>query len=225
LLQALTIVSSAARVTDAATTTVSQIVGIAQATAAAGDSVEIAANGNALCIFDGTAIAAGDFVQISSTTAGDCHDAGTARPTTGQIVGFALTSGGAGTTQTVRLFESDIEADAVIIGGNSGSDTVNNCFMGIYSSECSPNEADVQLPIPRGGRITNFNYRSFTGGTPGDVIVLRVDGSNTNIGCTTGIGGSCSDLSDTAIVTAGQAITINATSNVGKRGSWSAQIH
>jgi hypothetical protein len=218
-------VSSASRVTDAPTTTVSEIVGIAQATTSAGSSVEVAGSGNALCIFDATTVTAGDFVQISSTTPGDCHDAGTARPTTGQIVGIALTSGSASTTQTVRLFESDIEADAVIIGGNSGSDTVNNCFMGVYSAECSPTEADVQLPIPRSGTISNFNYRSFTGGTPGDVIVLRVNGTNTSIGCTTGIGGSCSDLTDTATVTAGQAITIDAASNVGKRGSWSAQIH
>jgi len=110
LLQVLTTVSNASRATNAATTTTSGVVGIAQSTVSAGSSVEVATSGKATCQFDATAVTAGDYVQISSTTAGDCHDAGSTRPASGQIIGFALATGSASTTQVVRLFDGEVMA-------------------------------------------------------------------------------------------------------------------
>jgi hypothetical protein len=85
------------------------VIGIAQSTATAGNPVEVAISGKAICQFDATAVTAGDYVQISSVTAGNCHDAGSTRPASGQILGFALSSGSAGTTQTVRLFDAEVQ--------------------------------------------------------------------------------------------------------------------
>jgi hypothetical protein len=110
LLQVLTTVSNASRATNAATATTGGVIGIAQSTVSAGSSVEVATNGKATCQFDATAVTAGDYVQISSTTAGDCHDAGSTRPASGQMIGFALATGSASTTQAVRLFDGEVMA-------------------------------------------------------------------------------------------------------------------
>jgi hypothetical protein len=107
LLQVLTTVSSASRATNAGTSATSGVIGIAQSTVSAGTSVEVATSGKVTCQFDATAVTAGDYVQISSVTAGDCHDAGSTRPTSGQIIGFALSTGLASTTETVRLFDAE----------------------------------------------------------------------------------------------------------------------
>jgi len=64
-----------------------------------GTTAQIAIDGQATCLFDGTAVV-GHFVTISSTTAGDCHDAGATRSTTSQTIGRVLTGG---TTATVAL--------------------------------------------------------------------------------------------------------------------------
>jgi hypothetical protein len=64
-----------------------------------GTTAQIAINGQATCVFDGTAVV-GHFVTISSTTAGDCHDTGATRSTTAQTIGRVLTGG---TTATVAL--------------------------------------------------------------------------------------------------------------------------
>jgi len=91
-------------------------VGIAQSTATAGDSVQIATSGIATCQFDATAVTAGDYVQISSTNAGYCHGAGSTRPASAQIIGFVPATGSASTTQAVRLFKDEVMAVPVPSG-------------------------------------------------------------------------------------------------------------
>jgi hypothetical protein len=217
---------------DAATSTVSGVAGIANTTVSAGNPVEVAVTGKVSCVFDGTPITAGDYVQISPTTAGDCHDAGPARPTSGQIIGFALFSGSGNTAQTIRLFDNETTPGVSIIGGNSGQDQVNigaGCYQGLFSANCNALESDVTLPVPRSGTISNFHYRSVAGGNSGVTITLRVGGTNTSITCVSGTapstGGSCSDLTDTAPISAGQTITIFVGGNINKQGSWVAEIN
>jgi hypothetical protein len=226
LLQMLTTVSGVSRAADAATSTVSGIAGIAAATVTAGNPVEVEVSGKASCLFDGSPVAAGDYVQISATAAGNCHDSGVIRATSGETIGFSLTSGSGNTVQTVRLFETESVPGVSIIGGNSGQDNVNigaGCYLGLFSANCNANETDVVLPMPRSGTITDFNYRSVSGGNSGVRITLRVGGTNTTITCLT-VAGSCSDPTDTAPVTAGQTITIFVNGVINRQGSWIADV-
>jgi hypothetical protein len=135
-LQILTTISSASRVADAGTAATSGVVGIAQATVTAGNSVEVAISGKVLCDFDATAVNAGDYVQISSTVAGKCHDAGSTRPSSGQIIGFALASGSLSTTQVIRLLDAEVlgqgtmatqsASSVAITGGNIDGTVIGN---------------------------------------------------------------------------------------------------
>ncbi len=72
------------------------------ATATTGQAL-IVKVGEANCTFDATAVTAGDYVINSATTAGACHDAGSTRPTATQVIGRALASGSASTTQLVSV--------------------------------------------------------------------------------------------------------------------------
>jgi hypothetical protein len=111
LLQVHTTVSNASRVKDATASNSGGVIGIATSTAAAGNSVEVATEGKVTCQFDAAAaVSAGDYVQASTTTAGDCTDAGATRPASGQIIGFALGTGAASSTQLVRLFNGEVMA-------------------------------------------------------------------------------------------------------------------
>ncbi|MGH9519704.1 MAG: hypothetical protein ACRD2D_08635 [Terriglobales bacterium] len=78
-------------------------VGIVTAGAGTTGSATIATQGIATCQFDATAVTEGDWVQISSTIGGDCHDAGATKPASGEIIGHAVTSGAASTTQSVLV--------------------------------------------------------------------------------------------------------------------------
>jgi hypothetical protein len=117
----------------------------------------------------------------------------------------------------------------VVIGGNSGNNNASvnasNCYVGLNSGQCSTTEVDVQLPIPRGGTISNFYFESFHLGNNGVTITLRIDSSNTSITCTTAApNGSCSDLAHTATITAGQVITISVGGS-GDQVAWSALLN
>jgi hypothetical protein len=114
----------------------------------------------------------------------------------------------------------------VIIGGSSGSQIVQaNCFLGLFSSVCDTTEADVQLPLPHGGTISNFAYQGGTGASFPDTLTLRVNGVNTSITCTTNSSFGCTDSTHTAAVNAGDKITVDASGNTGKPGAWLAQLN
>ncbi|MGB7984722.1 MAG: hypothetical protein WCF54_06140, partial [Terracidiphilus sp.] len=55
----------------------------------AGQTIQIATTGAALCAFDGQTNA-GDFFVVSIYNSGYCHDAGGAYPTSGQVLGIVL---------------------------------------------------------------------------------------------------------------------------------------
>jgi hypothetical protein len=112
----------------------------------------------------------------------------------------------------------------VIIGGSSGSSNFSNCFLGLFSAVCDSIEADVQLPLPRGGTISNFAYQGGTGASFPDTIVLRVNSVNTSITCTTNSSDGCSDSTHTVTVNAGDKITIDTPGTTGKPGAWIAQL-
>jgi hypothetical protein len=92
------------------------IVGIASASATAGQTVPVSVYGTATCQFDSTApVFAGHYVQASPTTGGDCVDAGVNYPTSNQIIGVALSNASAGSPVNIFLF-------GVEIRGTSASD-------------------------------------------------------------------------------------------------------
>ena len=115
---------------------------------------------------------------------------------------------------------------AMIIGGDSGRDNFqNNCFLGVFGGRCDSIEADIQLPLPRGGTISGFSYQSSTGGTSGVRITLRVNGVNTSIACVLiGSPPGCTDSTDTVTVSPGDKITIDASANTTQPGSWIAEL-
>ena len=104
LLQVLATVTGASRAANAATGTTSGIVGIAQSSVTAGNSVTLNLRGQSSCLFDG-ATTAGDYVVESTTAGGDCHDGGATFPDTSmQVLGRVLSTNAGTGTYTVELF-------------------------------------------------------------------------------------------------------------------------
>jgi hypothetical protein len=112
-----------------------------------------------------------------------------------------------------------------IIGGSSGRDLVNNCYLGLFTSTCPSGEVSVQLPIPRGGTINNFVFHGFASGNAGIPVTLRVNGSNTSITCTTLSGGSCTDSTHSIAVTTGVQVTVFIPGNLNEQAGWTAQLN
>jgi hypothetical protein len=106
-----------------------------------------------------------------------------------------------------------------VIGGNSGSDHAGNCYMGLFSGTCS-SEANVQLPSPRAGTITQFYFQS-SGGPAGMMVNLRVSGV-TQATCMTVTGGGCSARDINVTIPDGQAITVFINGNSNASAAWSA---
>lgn len=112
---------------ETATTDTGGAVGVVQSGAGTTGSASLVIAGAVVCQFDATAVTAGDYVQISSATAGNCHDAGATYPAGGQIIGRALTSGSASSTQLVFLgtevhgvpYTTDANSDMAVIGNIS----------------------------------------------------------------------------------------------------------
>ena len=98
------------------------IVGVVIGGAGTTGNAQIAINGQASCVFE-NATTAGHFVTIGTTTAGDCRDAGATRSTTSQTIGRVLTTGSAGTTQTVAL---DMAPSSTSQWTTTGSDIYYN---------------------------------------------------------------------------------------------------
>jgi hypothetical protein len=110
-----------------------------------------------------------------------------------------------------------------VIGGSSGSDTAGSCFMGLFSGNCSMTEANVALPIPRAGTISNFFFQTFTKGASGVTITLDINGVPTAITCVTDSDGNCSST-NTATIGLAQTVTIHVGGNTTKQASWVAQL-
>lgn len=91
--------------TVATTSSTTGVVGIVVGGAGTTGSASIMAHKGdvANCVFDATAITAGDYVVASTTTGGTCHDATSTRPSSNEVIGRALASGSASTTQPVLL--------------------------------------------------------------------------------------------------------------------------
>jgi hypothetical protein len=94
--------TSSGNAIKAAITDTDNMIGVVIGGAGTSSSAQIAISGQASCVFDG-ATTAGDYVGISSTTAGDCHDTGATRPTTGQTIGWVLSTNGSGGTYAMTL--------------------------------------------------------------------------------------------------------------------------
>jgi hypothetical protein len=86
----------------AATTDITNIIGITDSGAGTSGSAVIKESGQESCVFDSSTVA-GDYVGISSTTAGDCHDIGALGNYQGQVIGRVLSTNGSGGTYTVDL--------------------------------------------------------------------------------------------------------------------------
>ena len=80
------------------------VVGVVVGGAGITGSAQVTVAGTVGCAFDATAVTAGDFVTVSGTVAGKCHDFGATIATDGsQVLGRALASGNASTTQNIFL--------------------------------------------------------------------------------------------------------------------------
>ena len=115
------------------TSDTSGIVGIVVGGAGTTGSAEVARAGEAARAFDG-ATTAGHYVQLSSSVNGDCTDAGATYPTSGQVLGFVLSTIGSAGNATV-LLRPDIQATT---GGGGGSITVNGSGSGTNLSNTTP---------------------------------------------------------------------------------------
>jgi hypothetical protein len=85
-----------------------RIVGVCMAGCGNTGNARIATRGQVLVQFDGPTTA-GNYVKLSAQTAGKASDAGTNRPTSGQILGYVLTTNSAAGTYNVVL-EPDVFA-------------------------------------------------------------------------------------------------------------------
>ena len=93
----------------AGTTASGRIIGVCVADCGSTGNARVATRGQVLLQFDGSTTA-GNYVKVSTTTAGKAMDAGTSRPTSGQILGYVLSTNTSAGTYSVIL-EPDIFAD------------------------------------------------------------------------------------------------------------------
>lgn len=103
-----------------------RIIGVCMADCGNSGNARVATRGQVLLQFDGPTTA-GNYVKVSTTTAGKATDAGTSRPTSGQILGYVLSTNTSAGTYSVIL-EPDIFADylpgfgdRVLVGAFSAS--------------------------------------------------------------------------------------------------------
>jgi hypothetical protein len=111
-----------------------------------------------------------------------------------------------------------------MIGGSTGSNNANNCYIGLFSGSCPGVELDVAVPIPRAGTVSNFFFQSFGGGNSNVTIILLVNHLNSAITCTTDVDGNCSDQTHTVMVGFAQTVTVHILGNTTKPASWTAQF-
>jgi hypothetical protein len=129
-LQKLVTVSNASRSTDTTISDTTGVIGIAQTTQPAGNSVDVIMGAQSLCVFDG-GTTAGNYVQASTSAAGACHDAGANYPGSGQIIGRILSTNAGAGTYMVDLFGPEKRGAENALTFNSplsrSSDAIN-CF-------------------------------------------------------------------------------------------------
>jgi hypothetical protein len=146
-----------------ATSDNSGIVGIVVGGAGAAGNAQIARLGQASCVFDGTTTA-GDYVQISATVAGDCHDAGATFPSSGQVLGFVLSSNASGGTYAV-LVRPDIQSTS---SGSSVQTPV--AYSATPTFSVSPGAIQVWT-MTLAGNVTSSTLAA-TGATAGQALEL-----------------------------------------------------
>jgi hypothetical protein len=101
-----------------------------------------------------------------------------------------------------------------ILGGSSGSvflaGTLDQ-FMGVFNAGRSRDQADVELPIPADGTVSNLYV--LLSGPPGTgkswQFVVRNGTTDTAVTCTIqGLATSCSDLTNAGVFAAGNPLSI-----------------
>jgi len=126
-----------ATIATALTNTV-KIIGPCFAGCGASGTAQVAAFGQAPCVFD-NATTAGDLVGISGSVAGDCTDIGTTYPTNGNpVIGVVRSTNGGGGTYSVDLLAQDSSAAA-----STASGTVNNASQFSLTYYCAPGLSNV----------------------------------------------------------------------------------
>jgi len=112
------------------------VVGVVVGGAGITGSAHITLIGTVACAFDATAVTAGDFVTVSSSVTGKCHDFGSTVPTDGsQVIGRALATGNASTTQNIFITPGVANAAGLnITQGKSVAVTGSLTFAGTDST-------------------------------------------------------------------------------------------
>jgi hypothetical protein len=157
-----------------ATTDTDGMVGIVTGGAGTTGNAQIAINGQASCVFDGTTTA-GDFVAISTTTAGDCHDAGATRSTSSQTIGRVLTTNGSGGTYTVELGMNGNAASGSGTMNYVARWTPNGTTLGTGTMYDNGTNVGIGTTTPTG----LFSVNSTATGTPYGVYSTLTGASNT----------------------------------------------
>jgi hypothetical protein len=97
--------------------------------------------------------------------------------------------------------------------------------MGMFLSEGSSAEGDVQQPMPFAGTLGNFTVRIISDGITFTAIV-RKNGVDTALACTipAPVAVTCSDTTDTVSFAAGDLISVRTTTDFGARPAvWTAR--
>jgi hypothetical protein len=200
------------------------VVGVVVGGAGTTGSAQITLVGTAACAFDATAVTAGDFVTVSSTVGGKCHDFGSSIPTDGsQIIGRALATGNASTTQNIFITPGLANADSVVVAAGKTA-TINNSITFAGTDATTMTFPSTSATIARTDVAQTFTgHNVFEGITPtgatgtGNMVFATTPTLTTPvIGAATGtslaLSGTASLTLGTSGSLVGQVILNNATS-------------
>ena len=106
----------------------------------------------------------------------------------------------------------------------------SNGFISAFNDYTDSTESMVEQVIPIGGTLSNFyaSWEAAPGGTKNVTLTVRKNGADTSVKCTiTGAATSCSDTTNSVTFSAGDRISIGATSTDapgGKKARWTARF-
>ncbi len=111
------VINSSGKGALAGTSVVGRVIGVCMSECGSIGNARVATRGQVLLQFDGPTTA-GNYIKLSSTTSGKATDAGGSRPTSGQILGYVLSTNSSAGTYSVIL-EPDVLAD-LLQGSRNG---------------------------------------------------------------------------------------------------------